>query len=71
VLGAGLITLLPEILRNLSGLGISPGAVRQFVSGAILLLVILYAPGGLITIVNRVASMLSHRRRPRPSLSSP
>jgi branched-chain amino acid transport system permease protein len=71
VLGAGLITLLPEILRNLSGLGISPGAVRQFVSGAVLLLVILYAPGGLITIVSRAVSGLSGLQRIRAAVSGP
>lgn len=53
VLGAGLITLLPEFLRNLQALHISPGAVRQFISGLVLLLVILYLPGGLVTVVER------------------
>ncbi len=53
VLGAGLITVLPEFLRNLQSFRISPGAVRQFVSGLVLLLVILYLPGGLITMFDR------------------
>lgn len=52
VLGATLVTLLPELLRNLAGLGISPGAVRQFVNGVILLVVILFLPGGLIALVD-------------------
>jgi branched-chain amino acid transport system permease protein len=63
VLGAGLITLLPEVLRNLSSAGISPGAVRQFVSGVILLLVILYAPGGLVTVLDRAAGIIARRTR--------
>jgi branched-chain amino acid transport system permease protein len=50
VLGAGLVTLLPEFLRSLTRFGISPGAVRQFLGGLVLLLVILYLPGGLITL---------------------
>lgn len=62
IVGATLITLLPEILRNLSALGISPGAVRQLVSGVVLLLVILYLPGGLITILDRPIDWLAGRR---------
>lgn len=69
VLGAALITLLPELLRNLASVGISPGAVRQFVTGAILLLVILYAPGGLITILTGVAARLKRRAAPELGVS--
>lgn len=68
VVGATLITLLPEILRNLSGLGISPGAVRQFVSGVVLLLVIVYLPGGLVTILERPLAWLASGR---PSSDAP
>jgi branched-chain amino acid transport system permease protein len=70
VLGAGLITLLPEILRNLSSLGISPGAVRQFAGGLILLLVIIYLPGGLITIFERPRERLAFGPRRRAALKS-
>jgi branched-chain amino acid transport system permease protein len=61
VVGATLITLLPEILRNLTSFGISPGAVRQFISGVVLLLVILYLPGGLVTILDRPIAWLAGR----------
>src|SRR4029077_15929949 len=69
VLGAALITLLPEVLRNLSGAGVTPGAVRQFASGIILLLVILYAPGGLVTVVGSFAERLRSWSRRGPDLS--
>ena len=70
VLGAGLISLLPDLLRNLRGLGISPGAVRQFVSGLVLLVVILYLPGGLVTLLERPVSALRYRRQLQPPDSS-
>ncbi len=47
ILGAALMTVLPEVLRFLP---LEPGAVNLFVSGAILLLVILFLPGGLISL---------------------
>lgn len=50
VLGATLMTTLPEGLRFLP---IEPGAARLFLSGAILLAVILYLPNGLIGLLQR------------------
>jgi branched-chain amino acid transport system permease protein len=54
VLGSTLITLLPEVLR---GTGVTAGAVRLFVNGLILLLVIVFLPNGL-------TSLFRARRRP-------
>jgi branched-chain amino acid transport system permease protein len=48
VLGAALLTALPELLRNLKTVGIEPGAATVFANGLILLLVILFLPNGLI-----------------------
>jgi branched-chain amino acid transport system permease protein len=50
VAGAWLLTLLPEVLR---GLGVSAGAVRLFVNGLVLLLVIIFAPNGLAGLARR------------------
>ena len=50
VLGAVLLTSLPEILR---GTGISAGPIRMAVNGLILLLVILFLPNGLVSIFRR------------------
>jgi branched-chain amino acid transport system permease protein len=47
LLGAALITGLPELLRQLKAVGIEPGAATIFVNGLILLLVILFLPHGL------------------------
>ncbi len=49
VAGSALITLLPEVLR---GIGVRAGAVRLFVNGAVLVLVILFAPNGLAGLVS-------------------
>ena len=53
MLGAALITVLPEFLRTLKGLGIEPGAATVFVNGLILLLVILFLPNGLLSLGGR------------------
>ena len=58
MLGAALITALPELLRNLKAVGIEPGAATVFANGLVLLLVILFLPNGL--------TGLSRPRRPRP-----
>ena len=50
VLGSTLITLLPEVLR---GVGVTAGAVRLFVNGLILLLVIVFLPNGLASMFTR------------------
>jgi branched-chain amino acid transport system permease protein len=63
MLGAALITGLPEVLRNLKAVGIEPGAATVFANGLILLLVILFLPNGLIG--------LTWPRRPRPPHARP
>jgi branched-chain amino acid transport system permease protein len=50
ILGAVLLTALPEILR---GTGITAGPIRMAVNGLILLLVILFLPNGLASIFKR------------------
>ena len=52
VLGSTLITLLPEVLR---GVGVTAGAIRLFVNGLLLLLVIVFLPRGLASIIRRRA----------------
>jgi branched-chain amino acid transport system permease protein len=47
LLGAVLLTALPEVLR---GAGVTAGPLRMFVNGLILLLVILFLPNGLISL---------------------
>jgi branched-chain amino acid transport system permease protein len=50
VLGAVLLTALPEILR---GTGVTAGPIRMAANGLILLLVILFLPNGLVSIFGR------------------
>lgn len=66
VLGALLITSIPEVLRNdtLRDLGVKPGADRVIINGLILLLVILFLPRGLVSIFDRRWT-LPRWRRPR------
>ena len=52
ILGAFILTALPEVLR---GVGVTAGSLRLGVNGVILLLVILYLPNGLIFFFNRKA----------------
>lgn len=50
-LGAAFLTLLPEVLREVSPhLGIEPGPLRLLVNGVILLAVILFLPQGLVSL---------------------
>jgi branched-chain amino acid transport system permease protein len=53
IMGAALITALPEILR---GVGVSAGPIRMASNGLILLLVILFLPNGLASIFTRMSS---------------
>ena len=50
VLGAALLTALPEILR---GTGLTAGPIRMAINGLILLLVILFLPNGLASLFTR------------------
>lgn len=66
VLGALLITTIPEVLRTdaIRSLGVQPGADRLIINALVLLGVILFLPGGLITLIQQ--RPLSVRwRRPR------
>jgi branched-chain amino acid transport system permease protein len=63
VVGAAFLTLLPEVLRALGPLvGVSPGPLRLFVNGVILLLVILFLPNGLVSLRQRVRDWRGARR---------
>jgi branched-chain amino acid transport system permease protein len=63
VLGAGFLTLLPEVLREAApAVGIEPGPLRLAVNGLILLLVILFLPHGLVSLPARLRELKrSHR----------
>lgn len=56
VLGAALLTLLPEVLRTA---GVEAGPVRLFVNGLILLMVILFLPNGLASLFGRRRATLA------------
>ncbi len=50
VLGAAMLTALPEVLR---GVGVAAGPIRMGINGLILLLVILFLPNGLASLLSR------------------
>jgi branched-chain amino acid transport system permease protein len=50
ILGAAMLTALPEVLR---GLGVTAGPIRMGINGLILLLVILFLPNGLASLFSR------------------
>ena len=60
VLGSTLITLLPEVLR---GANVTAGAIRLFVNGLILLLVIVFLPNGLASLFTRLPGRALARKR--------
>ncbi|HZA13363.1 MAG TPA: branched-chain amino acid ABC transporter permease [Myxococcaceae bacterium] len=63
VVGAAFLTALPELLRALGPLvGVSPGPLRLFVNGVILLLVILFLPNGLVSLPRRVREWRGAKR---------
>jgi branched-chain amino acid transport system permease protein len=62
VLGSSFFTLVPEIQR---AAGLEAGWVRPFVSGLLLLIVILFLPGGLSSLIPR------RRRRPAQPGTAP
>ncbi len=57
-LGAALLTALPEVLR---GIGVAAGPIRMCVNGVILLLVILFLPTGLVSLLRRRSSIAVSR----------
>ena len=72
VLGAALITSLPEFLRTdtIRSLGVKPGADRVILNGVILLVVILFLPRGLVSLFDRRWS-LPRWRTPRGPQGEP
>jgi ABC-type branched-subunit amino acid transport system permease subunit len=50
VMGAIIFTVLPELLRKLGSINITP-ALQQLSYGLILVLIVVYAPGGLNKLV--------------------
>jgi branched-chain amino acid transport system permease protein len=63
VVGATFLTLLPEVLREVSSrVGLQPGPLRLFVNGLVLLLVILFLPEGISSLPRRVRAWLRSRR---------
>jgi branched-chain amino acid transport system permease protein len=55
VLGAGFLTVLPELVREAGGrLGLAPGPLRMGLDGVVLLLVILWLPNGLASLPSRL-----------------
>jgi branched-chain amino acid transport system permease protein len=54
LVGAGFLTALPELLRELAPrVGIEPGPLRLMVNGLVLLAVILFLPDGLVSLPRR------------------
>ncbi len=63
VLGAAFLTLLPEVLRELSRVvGLQPGPLRLFVNGVVLLAVIIFLPNGIVSLPDRIAEWREARR---------
>jgi len=68
VAGAAFLTVLPEALRGAARtLGLSPGPLRMFVNGAILLGVILFLPNGIVSLP-RTLRALRLRKASRAAL---
>ncbi|HWE60903.1 MAG TPA: branched-chain amino acid ABC transporter permease [Chloroflexota bacterium] len=65
VIGALIITALPEVLRFLQS---APSGSRDIVQGAILLLVILFLPGGLVELPARLWRLVQPRRSRHPTM---
>jgi branched-chain amino acid transport system permease protein len=63
VLGALLITSIPEFLRadQIRDLGIKPGADRLVVNGLVLLAIVLFLPRGLVTIFQRLGAIVPRK----------
>ncbi len=63
IVGAAFLTILPEALRAVSAaVGLSPGPLRLFVNGLVLLLVILFVPNGIVSVPRRVRDWSRARR---------
>jgi branched-chain amino acid transport system permease protein len=63
VLGAAFLTLLPEVLREVSRLtGLQPGPLRLLVNGLVLLAVIIFLPNGIVSLPERLRAWRDERR---------
>ncbi len=63
ILGAAFLTLLPELLREVSRVaGLEPGPLRLFVNGGVLLLVIVFLPNGIVSLPERLREWRDLRR---------
>lgn len=62
VLGAWLITLIPDFIRNVRPFGVDPGPTSLFLNGLILLLVMLFLPNGLVSLVGEARRRLGRGR---------
>jgi branched-chain amino acid transport system permease protein len=68
VVGAAFLTILPEVLREVSSqVGLQPGPVRLFVNGVVLLAVILFLPNGIVSF----PAALRERRAARRASGAP
>jgi branched-chain amino acid transport system permease protein len=64
--GAAFLTLLPELLRELSPrIGVEPGPLRLLINGLVLLAVILFLPNGLASLPARARQWRGRARRVR------
>jgi len=61
VLGSGFLTLVPEAQK---ATGIEAGWIHPFLTGAFLLLVILFLPGGLSSLLTHLRALYRRRRPP-------
>jgi branched-chain amino acid transport system permease protein len=62
VVGAAFLTVLPELLRAAGAwIGVSPGPLRLFVNGLVLLVVILFLPQGLVSVPERLRARARRR----------
>jgi branched-chain amino acid transport system permease protein len=69
LLGAAFLTLLPEGLREVSRLtGMEPGPLRLLANGAVLLVVILFLPNGLVSLPERIREWREERRAARAAV---
>jgi branched-chain amino acid transport system permease protein len=72
IIGAGFLTTLPELLRELAPLvGIEPGPLRLLVNGVVLLLVILFLPAGLVSLPRRLTERRTARLISRAMAGGP
>jgi branched-chain amino acid transport system permease protein len=65
VIGSAIFTLLPEVLRGFT-------TYREFISGALLLTFLIFVPGGMVSLVPRLAALgRADRRMEQPEPEGP